>query len=61
MGGIAMKHYYATITNRVTGRQFEIGAWSEKELRRDLEDIHRSGSENLDDCCVYIYEEEQHV
>ena len=54
-----MKKYYATITNRVTGKQFEVGAWSKKELLRDLESIQKSGVENLDDCCVYVYEVEQ--
>lgn len=49
-----MKKFYATIT-RHDGTSKEIGAWSEKELQKDLRAIHEMGIENLDECAVYVY------
>lgn len=50
-----MKKYFAAVTDLKTGRQFEVGAWSEEELQNDLREIHRTGYANLDECIVDIY------
>lgn len=51
-----MKKFYATITPRNgEGKQFEIGAYSKKELQKDLTKVHRTGRADLDRCAVHIY------
>ncbi len=54
-----MFKWYASIRNLKTGRSFEIGERSEAALQKTLREIQRKGYENLDDCSVYIYKEEQ--
>lgn len=56
-----MTKYYATITNLRTGRQFEIGEYSEAALRKTLDVIHKTGYENLDECRVTVYTAEIEV
>ena len=47
--------WFAAVTNLKTGRQFEVGGWTEDELRESLTEIQETGYENLDDCVVDIY------
>lgn len=49
-----MSKYYATITNVKTGNQFTIGEYSEKELQKTLNEIQKTGFENLDNCSVDV-------
>lgn len=49
-----MKKYYAIITKK-DGSQFTIGGYSEREIQKDLKDIHKSGFANLDEASVEIY------
>jgi len=49
-----MKKWYATIT-RADGSQFDIGGYSEKEIRSDLKQIQRSGFADLETASVEIY------
>lgn len=41
-----MKKWYAACTDRDTGRQIEIGAYSEKALRKDLRQMEKQGIVN---------------
>lgn len=49
-----MKKWYAIIT-REDGTQFTIGGWSEKEIQKDLRNIHKTGFANLDKASVDVY------
>ncbi len=50
-----MKRFFAVVTNPKANRQFEVGAWSEEELKESLDEIRRSGYEDLDECIVDFY------
>ena len=50
----AMRKWYATIT-REDGTQFDIGGYSEKEIRKDLNQIQRTGFADLEKASVEIY------
>lgn len=49
-----MKKWYATVT-REDGTQFDIGGYSEKEIRKDLNKIQKSGFADLEKCSVDIH------
>ena len=49
-----MRKWYATIT-REDGTQFDIGGYSEKEIRKDLNQIQRTGFADLEKASVEIY------
>lgn len=50
-----MRHWFAKIVDKTTGKVLEIGAWSETDLYKDLKALNRSGRVNLRKCSVEIY------